>query len=680
LSNNPLLQRGALPSLESAGAADVVPAVREILADNRKAVAQILQSGGPFTWGNLAQPLEEIGERLQDCWSSVSHLHGVKNSEELRKAYDEALPLLTAYFTEMGQNHQLYQAYLAIREQPDFAGLSQAQQTAIDHALRDFRLSGVALEEASKQRFAAVQQRLAELATTFSNNVLDATQGWYKHLEDASRLAGVPDSVLATLAQAAQAKNLSGYVITLDMPCYLPVMQYAGDRQLRRELYLAYATRASDQGPNAGRWDNSEVMVEILALRHEMAELLGFDNYAQLSLATKMAETPEQVVDFLQQLARKSQPVARREFAELQAFARQRDQLSALEAWDVPYYSELLRHASFAVSQQELRPYLPAPRVIAGMFALVGRLFGVEVVADDNVETWDPDVTFYRVLRDARPIAAFYLDPYARDNKRGGAWMAGCRNRYRDADGELRLPVAFLVCNFTAPSDGEPSLLTHSEVTTLFHEFGHGLHHMLTRVEVSAVAGIHGVAWDAVELPSQFMENWCWQKQALDMISGHYQTGEPLPEPLLDKLLAAKNFQAGMAMLRQLEFSLFDFTMHMDYVPGTEAGIQTVLDGIRAQWAVVPTPAENRFQHGFTHIFAGGYAAGYYSYKWAEVLSADAFARFEEEGIFSAPVAEEFLHGILEAGGSREPAQLFRAFRGRDPDSDALLRHCGMLN
>jgi oligopeptidase A len=499
------------------------------------------------------------------------------------------------------------------------------------------------------------------------------------HLDDAARLQGVPDSVCETLRQQAQSRQLDGYVLTLDIPCYLPVMQYASDRELRQELYQAYSTRASDQGPGVGRWDNSAVMVEILAARPEMAHLLGFANYAELSLATKMASEPAQVLEFLQSLAEKCRPVALREFQELQRVAQQIDGLQPLEAWDVPYYSEMLRQQRYDISQQQLRPYLPVPKVIAGMFEVANRLFGVNFERDEAFQSYHADVTFYWVLRDGEIIAGFYLDPYARENKRGGAWMADCRNRYRNADGELQHPIAFLTCNFTAPHGDAAALLTHDEVTTLFHEFGHGLHHMLTRIEIADVSGINGVAWDAVELPSQFMENWCWQKPALDLISGHFETGEPLPEALLDKLLAAKNFQAGMMMMRQLEFALFDFRLHLSDSIDSSLDIQRLLDSVREQFAVIPVPAFNRFQHGFMHIFAGGYGAGYYSYKWAELLSADAFSRFERDGIFDAGTGADFRREILEAGGAREAAESFRAFRGRDPDSDALLRHSGIL-
>jgi len=620
-----------------------------------------------------------LSQRLHDCWSSISHLHGVKNSDVLRAAYDEGLALLTAYNSELGQNADLYQAYLDLQRSEGFAAHGQAQRKAVDNAVRDFRLSGVALERDARLRFAELQQRLAELSTLFSNNVLDASQAWILHLQDGSRLQGVPDSVCETLRQQARSRQREGYVLTLAIPCYLPVMQYASDRQLRRELYQAYSTRASDQGPDAGRWDNSTVMVDILAARKEMAHLLGYDNYAELSLATKMASEPRQVLEFLTSLAEKSRPVALREFQELQQFAQQTDGLQQLQAWDVPYYSEMLRQQRYDISQQQLRPYLPAPKVIAGMFEVASRLFGVSFQRDEEFHGYHTDVTFYWVMRDGQTIAGFYLDPYARENKRGGAWMADCRNRYRNADGELQRPIAFLTCNFTAPHGDQPALLTHDEVTTLFHEFGHGLHHMLSRIEVADVSGINGVAWDAVELPSQFMENWCWQKPALDLISGHFETGEPLPVHLLQKLLAARNFQSGMMMMRQLEFALFDFSLHLSDGIESSEDVQQLLDDVRQQYAVVAVPHFNRFQHGFSHIFAGGYGAGYYSYKWAELLSADAFSRFEQDGIFDANAGADFRREILEAGGAREAAESFRAFRGRDPDSDALLRHSGIL-
>jgi oligopeptidase A len=676
---NPLLQEADLPPLSSIRAEHVVPAIKQILAHNRQQIEQLAVPSSGANWENVAEPLAELEALLDQAWSPVAHLHGVHNSEALRRAYDEALPLLTEYATEMGQHSDLYQAWLSLRESDAYQHQPQPKKKAVDNALRDFRLSGVALTGPDKQRFAQLQQDLASLGARFSNNVLDATQGWYQHLADDHRLGGVPKAVLATLAQAAAARDLEGYVITLDIPSYLPVMQYASDRELRETLYQAYSTRASEQGPNAGRWDNSEIMQEILAARHELATLLGFANYAEYSLASKMAESTAQVVDFLEDLAAKTRPFAQRELAELQVFALDKDGLATLEAWDVAYYSEQLRQSRYAISQQDVRPYFPVERVLRGLFSVVGRLFAVDFEQVTDFDSYHPDVSFYRVMRAGEHVASFYLDLYARSDKRGGAWMADCRNRRLDAEHTLHLPVAFLVCNFTPPGAAQPALLTHDEVTTLFHEFGHGLHHMLTRVDVAAVAGINGVAWDAVELPSQFLENWCWQEEALGLISGHYRTGESLPEALLKKMLAARHFQAGMQMMRQLEFALFDFRLHMEYQPSAPVPVLQVLNAVRAQVSVVSAPEYNRFAHSFSHIFAGGYAAGYYSYKWAELLSADAFSRFEEEGIFNPHTGQAFLQGILEAGGTQDAADLFRVFRGRDPDSAALLRHSGLI-
>lgn len=683
LSANPLLESHELPPFSTIQAEQVEPAIRQILDQNRLLLAQLLESKQGYNWDNLVAPLEAAGDRLDQAWSPVSHLNAVCNSESLRQAYTQSLALLTDYSTELSQNSQLYQAYEAIAQSPDFAQLNQAQQQAIRHALRDFRLGGVALSGEDKKRFADIQKRLSELSTHFSNNVLDATQAWHKHLEDATALAGLPESALGQAAQAAERKGLTGYLVTLDFPSYLAVMMYADDRALRQEVYTAYVTRASAEGrkadgSSAAEWDNTELIRETLALRHQLAQLLGFNNYAERSLASKMAESCDQVLGFLQELAVKSRPLGEKDIAELRAFAADQG-CTDLQAWDASYYSEKLRQAKYDLSQEVLKPYFPVERVIQGMFTIVQRLFGIEIEAVAGVDTWHPDVRYYRVFRQGgqEEIASFYFDLFARDNKRGGAWMADCRVRRQTAQG-LQKPVAFLTCNFTPPLGDTPSLLTHDEVTTLFHEFGHGLHHMLTRIDVAAVSGINGVAWDAVELPSQFLENWCWEPEAIPLISGHYQTGEPLPQALLDKMLAARNFQSGMQMLRQLEFALFDFRLHAEYDPAQPRDPQALLDEVRTQVAVLPAPAFNRFQNSFSHIFAGGYAAGYYSYKWAEVLSADAFSRFEEEGIFNAETGQRFLREILQEGGSREPMELFVAFRGRKPSIAALLRHSGL--
>lgn len=647
------------------------------LAENRQRISELLQV--------IQQPdasflnaMEQWDDELDQLWSPISHLHGVKNSSELREAYNACLPKLTEYATEMGQNKHLYNAYQTLAESDAYLELSVAQQKAVDNALRDFQLSGIALEDDQQRRFGDIKKRLAELSTQFSNNVLDATHGWHKQVDHVEDLAGIPDSAVASYRQAAKAKSQQGYVISLDIPSYLPLMQYCDNASLRREMYTAYTTRASDQGPNAGQWDNSVLMDEILSLRHELSLLLGFENYAQRSLATKMSETPEQVELFLLDLAEKSLPVARQDFVELQTFASEQG-LAQLEAWDVPYYSEKLRLKKYALSQEELRPYFPADKVIDGMFTIVGKLFNLEFSPLNSIDSWHPDVKFFQVLRDGNVIAKFYLDIFAREQKRGGAWMADCRVRRKLSSGEIQLPVAFLTCNFTPPSATAPSLLTHNEVTTLFHEFGHGLHHMLTEIDCAAVSGINGVPWDAVELPSQFLENWCWEKEAIPLISGHYQTGEVLPDDMLEKMLAARNFQAGLIMVRQLEFALFDMKIHGEYSVDHPRSIQTVLDEVRGKLAVYAIPDFNRFQHSFGHIFAGGYAAGYYSYKWAEVLSADAFSKFEADGIFNRSTGEKFLTEILQQGGSHEPSVLFRNFMGRDPNVDALLRHNGIV-
>ena len=627
-------------------------------------------------------PLEEQSDKLDQAWAPISHLHSVADTDQLRKAYTECIAKLTEYSTEFSQNVELYQAYLALSRSEGFSQLQQAQQQSIRNAIRDFQLGGVGLEGAAKQRYADIQQRLSELSTKFANNVLDATQAWYKHFTDASALQGLPDSALAQAAQAAKQKNLDGYVITLDFPSYFAVIMYADNRQLREEIYRAYATRASAEGKkadgsSASEWDNAPLIEETLALRHELAKLLGFNNFAEKSLAAKMAESTHQVMGFLNNLVKKSKPFAEKDYAELTQFAREQG-CTDFQAWDATYYSEKLRIAKYDISQEILRPYFPAEKVIAGMFAVVERLFGISIEQKLNFDTYHPDVRFYEIKQQGKKVASFYLDMFAREHKKGGAWMADCRVRRQTSKG-LQLPVAFLTCNFTPPVGDKPSLLTHDEVTTLFHEFGHGLHHMLTQIDVAAVSGINGVAWDAVELPSQFMENWCWEPDAIPLISGHYETGEPLPDELLKKMLAAKNFQSGMQMIRQLEFSIFDFRLHAEYDPQHPQSAQEILKKIRAEVSVMIPPAFNRFENSFSHIFAGGYAAGYYSYKWAEVLSADAYSRFEDEGIFNPETGQSFLTEILQKGGSQEPMELFKKFRGREPQIDALLRHSGIV-
>ncbi|BEO63674.1 oligopeptidase A [Serratia marcescens] len=676
---NPLLTPFSLPPFSAIRPEDIVPAVQSALADCRAAVERVVAQPGPFTWDNLCQPLAESDDRLSRIWSPIGHLNSVKNSPELRAAYEQALPLLSEYGTWVGQHEGLYQAYRSLKEGAAFEALSVPQRKAVDNALRDFELSGIGLSADKQQRYGEIVARLSELGSTYSNNVLDATMGWSKLITDEAELSGLPESALAQAQAMAQAKEQDGWLLTLDMPSYLPVLTYADNRALREEMYRAFATRASDQGPNAGKWDNSEVMAETLALRHELAQLLGFDTYADKSLATKMAESPEQVIGFLSDLAKRARPQAEQELAQLRAFAKQHYGVDELEAWDITYYGEKQKQHLFSISDEQLRPYFPEQRVVEGLFEVVKRIYGIIAKERKDVETWHPDVRFFDLFdADGELRGSFYLDLYARENKRGGAWMDDCVGSLRKADGTLQKPVAYLTCNFNRPLGDQPALFTHNEVTTLFHEFGHGLHHMLTQIDTAGVSGINGVPWDAVELPSQFMENWCWEPEALAFISGHYQSGEPLPKEMLDKLLAAKNYQAALFILRQLEFGLFDFRMHFEYSPEKGAQILPTLAEVKKMVAVVPSPSWGRFPHAFSHIFAGGYAAGYYSYLWAEVLSADAYSRFEEEGIFNAETGKSFLDNILSRGGSEEPMALFKRFRGREPQLDAMLRHYGI--
>ncbi|CAI1150585.1 Oligopeptidase A [Serratia proteamaculans] len=676
---NPLLTPFSLPPFSAIRPEDIVPAVQSALADCRAAVERVVAQPGPFTWDNLCQPLAESDDRLSRIWSPVGHLNSVKNSPELRAAYEQALPLLSEYGTWVGQHEGLYQAYRSLKEGAAFEKLTAPQRKSVENALRDFELSGIGLSPEKQRRYGEIVARLSELGSTYSNNVLDATMGWSKLITSEAELSGLPESALAQAQAMAEAKEQDGWLLTLDMPSYLPVLTYGDNRALREEMYRAFATRASDQGPNAGKWDNSEVMAETLALRHELAQLLGFDSYADESLATKMAENPEQVLGFLSDLAKRARPQAEQELAQLRAFAKQHYGVDELEAWDITYYGEKQKQHLFSISDEQLRPYFPEQRVVEGLFEVVKRIYGITAKERKDVDTWHPEVRFFDLFDASGELrGSFYLDLYARENKRGGAWMDDCVGSLRKANGELQKPVAYLTCNFNRPLGDKPALFTHNEVTTLFHEFGHGLHHMLTQIDTAGVSGISGVPWDAVELPSQFMENWCWEPEALAFISGHYQSGEPLPKEMLDKLLAAKNYQAALFILRQLEFGLFDFRMHAEYSPEKGAQILPTLAEVKKMVAVVPSPSWGRFPHAFSHIFAGGYAAGYYSYLWAEVLSADAYSRFEEEGIFNAETGKSFLDNILSRGGSEEPMELFKRFRGREPQLDAMLRHYGI--
>ncbi|CAM3489475.1 oligopeptidase A [Parendozoicomonas haliclonae] len=673
---NPLIKQDALPRFSDIKADHVVPAIDELLKQSREGIEALLEDGKAYTWANLQEPMDTLGEKLDHAFSPVSHMNAVVNSDELRDAYNSCLPKLSEFSTWVGQNKALFDAYKQIADGAEYAQLDEAQRKVIDNALRDFHLAGVDLPDEKKKRFVELSMKLSELTSSFSDRVLDATMAWSKLITDESELKGLPESALAGARQLAQSKGHDeGWMLSLDMPSYIPVLTYCENRELREELYTAFVTRASEQGPNASEFDNSETMNEIMASREELAGLLGFKNYAEYSIATKMASTTDEVLGFLEDLAARSKPQAEKELAELKAFAKDEFGAEDFQAWDAGFYGEKLRQQRYAISQEELRPWFPSNKAINGMFEVVSRLYGVTFKPVEDVDTWHKDVQFFDIERDGTVIGRFYLDLYARANKRGGAWMADCHNR-RKVEGETVIPVAFLTCNFTPPVGDNPALLTHDEVVTLFHEFGHGLHHMLTQVDYSGVSGISGVPWDAVELPSQFMENWCWEKEALAIISGHHETGEPLPDEMLEKMLAAKNFQSAMMLVRQLEFALFDFRLHVGWKPGTD--IQSVLDNVRKEVAVIVPPTFNRFQNSFSHIFAGGYAAGYYSYLWAEVLSADAFSKFEEDGIFNRETGLRFLHEVLEKGGSREPADMFAAFRGRKPEIDALLRHKGI--
>jgi oligopeptidase A len=672
---NPLLTDAPLPLFSQIKPEHVLPAIQETLKNCRNTIEAVLKQNSQYTWDNLIQPIDEADEKFGRAWSPVSHLNSVKNSPELREAYEACLPLLSEYSTWVGQHRPLYQAYKQLKESEQYATLTKAQKKVVDNALRDFELSGIGLPDDKQKRYGEIVAKLSELSSKYSNNVLDATMGWSKLITDIKELSGMPESAISAAKEQAKLKDKEGWLLTLDIPSYLPVMTYCDNRDLRFELYQAYNTRASDQGPNAGKWDNTEIIKQILTLRNELALLLGFDNYANKSLATKMASSTTQVIEFLTNLANKAKPQGEKELADLKRYAYEFFGASDIKPWDIAYYSEKQKQHLYAINDEELRPYFPQQRVINGLFEVVHRIFGITAKERQGVEVWDPEVKFYDLFAANGELkGSFYLDLYAREHKRGGAWMDDCIGRMRFADGHVQKPLAYLTCNFNRPVGDKPALFTHDEVTTLFHEFGHGLHHMLTEIDTSSVSGINGVPWDAVELPSQFLENWCWQPEALAFISGHYQTGEPLPTDMLEKMLDAKNYQAALFILRQLEFGLFDFKLHTQKDPD----ILNTLAEIRKQVAVVPTVEWGRFPHAFSHIFAGGYAAGYYSYLWAEVLSADAFSRFEEEGIFNTKTGNAFLDNILSQGGSDEPMTLFKNFRGREPQLEALLRHYGI--
>lgn len=655
--------------------------LQALISQAKKTIGELEQLASP-SWDNFALPMQQADSKIEDFFAPISHLNGVQNSEPLREVYQQCVEALTAFSSECGQNAKLYQQYKKLAESDEAKNYSNAQTAWLNHAIKGFELSGVALPDAKKQRFAAIKSRLAALSQKFSNNVLDATDHYQLHLPEAAALVGVPEALLTMFQEKAKAKGLEGYLVGLDMPSYQAVVTYCDNQALRKKLYFAYQCKASDTSEHAmdeqHQFDNSAVMVEILQLRQELAQLLGFKNYAGLSIEKKMASSVEQVTEFLLNLASNSKPFAEKDLAALEDFAKKSLQLNTLNPWDVAYVSEKYRQQNFSLNEELIREYFPLERVLEGLFSITGELFELEFEAVQCNRLYHDDVRLFHIKQKGELVAACYMDLFAREKKRGGAWMADCRSRWRNSQGDLQLPVAFLTCNFRPASGDKPALLSHDEVTTLFHEFGHGLHHMLTQQEVLGVSGIAGVEWDAVELPSQFLENWCWQKQSLARITQHYKTKEALPEALLNNMLAAKNFNAGMMMVRQLEFSLFDLLLHCLTSLENAEQIQDLLDQVREKTAVIDPPLEVRFQHGFSHIFAGGYAAGYYSYKWAEVLSADCFAAFEENGLFDQATGQKFLTEILQQGSSQPASTLFVNFRGRGPDSKALLRHNGL--
>ncbi len=667
-----------LPDFKAIDPTTLVADLETLLGAHRARLATITADPANASWQSVVEPMDAMADELKRTFSPVSHLHHVADSEALREPYNACIALLSEYGSELAQNAELCRCYQHIHDSAEFHNFEPARRKVIENALRDFRLGGVQLPPAEQAVVKRLNIELARLGTQFEENLLDATQAFKLRLDNDQRLAGLPDAIRALTRQNAEREHYDGYILTLDLPCYLPAMQRLEDRDLRRTLYEAYVTRASELGPHGGQYDNSVILCDILARRQELARALGFASYADLSLANKMAPDPAAVTDFLLELAARARPAAERELAELGAFARDELGLETIEAWDVAFCSERYREHCFRFSQEDLRPYFPATRVLDGMFQVASTLFDIRFEAIENgIDRWDEAVRFYAICdSDDQPIGFFFLDLYARAGKRSGAWMDECLVRWRHDD-TTQLPVAYLVCNFTPPVADQPTLLTHDDVITVFHEFGHGLHHMLTRIEQPAVAGINGVAWDAVELPSQILENWAWEKEALDLISGHYQDGHTIPDDLYERVRSAKRFQAAMQTLRQVELALFDFRAHMEYTPGFD--IQALLDEVRATVAVLTPPEWNRFQHSFSHIFAGGYAAGYYSYKWAEVLAADAYARFEDEGIFNRETGLEFRHAILEMGGAEDAMALFKRFRGREPSVEPLLRQAGLI-
>ena len=675
LQNNPLLDFNGLPKFDQIRPEHVLPAIDYLLAQGRECVEKLATSNEAPSWQNFAKPLEDMEEKLGRAWSQVGHMNAVVNSQELREAYNASLPKLTDFYSDLGQDERLYTKFRALKNSPEFLKLSSAQQKIIENELRDFRLGGAELPDQEKARFKEIQEALSKVTTKFEENLMDTVNDYAHFVEDISVLKGLPEDAIQAAQEAAKTDGKTGYKFTLHFPSYMPVLQYCENRELRELLYRAYATRASEFGK--AEWDNTALISEILKLRLEAAKMLGYKNYAEMSLATKMADSPTDVAKFLDNLAQRAKPFAQKDMQELTDYAKKLG-IQDMQAWDVAYVSEKLREDKYAFSDQEVKQYFPEAQVLAGLFKVVETIFGVHV-KKSSAPVWHTDAAFYEITDNHnQAIGQFYLDLYARNNKRGGAWMDEAITRRKIGENQITTPVAYLTCNFSAPVGDKPALFTHDEVITMFHEFGHGLHHMLTQVEDYGVSGIKGVEWDAVELPSQFMENFCWEWDVIRHMTKHVDTGEPLPRELFDKMIAAKNFQAGMQTVRQIEFSLFDMRLHGDFDPNGKLTVLDLIEQVRDEVAVVRPPKWNRFPHGFTHIFAGGYAAGYYSYKWAEVLSADAYSMFEENGVLCAETGQRFWHEILAKGGSRPALESFVAFRGRAPDIEALLRHNGM--
>ncbi|MCP1728246.1 oligopeptidase A [Natronospira proteinivora] len=677
--SNPLLQDFDLPPFGQLEASHFVPAVETVLADNRQAIEALANQSGPFDWDSLAEPLAEVDDRLARVFSPISHLNNVRNDDAVRTAFEQCLALISRYEAEMGQHRGLYEAWCQLRGGPNWAGLNTAQRKTVEDKLRDFKLAGVGLDEPARSRFRTLQEKLSEHQNRFEQNVLDATEAWQCHVSDPARIQGIPEPDLARAAGRAETGGLDGWLFTLAFPDYLAIMQHADDRSLREEIHRAHATRASDQGPDAGRFDNGPIMNEILAMRQESADLLGYPDFAELSLATKMADSGDAVAAFLADLQARSCPAAEKEFEALQDYARESLGIASLAPWDITWASEKRRLACHAISDEQLRPYFPLERVLSGMFDIAGELYGFSVQSLSDFDSWHEDVRLYELIDDdsGEGIGRLYLDLHARDGKRGGAWMDECISRRRQGK-DLQTPVAYLTCNFGAPAADQPSLLNHDDVITLFHELGHCLQHLLTQVDVSNVAGIHGVEWDAVELPSQFQEHFAWPRAGMDRIAAHYESDEPMPEALHQAMLSARNFQSAMKLLRQLEFATFDLRLHREYDGQGSGFIQDLLGEVRQSISVVPVADYDRFAHSFAHIFGGGYAAGYYSYLWAEVLSSDAFSAFEEQGLFDRETGRRFRDTVLGLGGSQPAAVVFRQFRGREPELSAFLRHHGI--